>query len=121
MDTRLLSMKTLQNVAVSPIPIYTFETSAPSTVFAATKQPSKIASHNFFAQLQVSSLFLFALSLHGSKLGNADGLMLDEAYIINFWFHYSLFFSHNGSIFSTLSILSQGCTSRQNISLFFFA
>lgn len=46
----------------------------------------------------MSSLFLFALSLHGSKLENADGLMLDEAYIMNFWFRYSLFFPHNRSI-----------------------
>lgn len=49
MDTGVPSIKTLQNVAVSQMPIYTFETSAPSTVSAGTKQPSKIVSHNFLA------------------------------------------------------------------------
>lgn len=58
-------------------------------------------SNSFLPWLQASFPFLTS-SLDGSKLGNADGQMLDETYIMNVGAYNSLIFLHNWIIFLSL-------------------
>jgi len=62
-------------------------------------------SNSFLPWLQASFPFLTS-SLDGSKLGNADGQMLDETYIMNVGAYNTSFII--GSFFSASSNLIQG-------------